>query len=90
MQAVFVHAVSCVEGTQGGSLLIESREKKTIAKRISNKNANVQGLVSVDASAVPVSSEKTVNMTVSSAIGWYGVWLPAGVTMEMCDELRDR
>lgn len=75
---------------QGGSLLIKSREKKTIAKRISNKNANVQGLVSVDASAVPVSSEKTVNMTVSSAIGWYRVRLPAGVTMEMCDELRDR
>lgn len=56
MQAVFVNAVSCVERTQGGSLLIESREKKTIAKLISNKNANVQGLVSVDASAVPVSS----------------------------------
>lgn len=69
MQAVFVNAVSYVEGTQGGSLLIESIEKKKIAKRISNINANVKGLVSVDVSAVPVSSEKTVNMTVSSAIG---------------------
>lgn len=38
-------------------------------KRISNKNANVQGLVSVDAFAVPVSSEKTMSMTISSAIG---------------------
>jgi len=54
IQAVFVNTVCCVEEMQGGSLLIESRGKKTIAKQISNKNANVQGLVSVDASAVPV------------------------------------
>lgn len=56
IQAVFVNTVCCVEETQGGSLIIESRRKKTIAKWISNKNANVQGLVSVDDSAVPVSS----------------------------------
>lgn len=56
IQAVFVNTVCCVEEMLGGSLLIESRGKKTIAKRISNKNANVQGLVSVDASAVPVFS----------------------------------
>lgn len=59
----------CSGGTHGGSLLIESRGKKTIAKRISNKNANVPRLVSVDAFAVPVSSEKTMSMTISSATG---------------------
>lgn len=48
---------------------MKAEEKKTIAKRISNKNANVQRLVSVDAFAVPVSSEKTMSMTISSAIG---------------------
>lgn len=66
---VFDNTVCCVEGTHGGSLLIESRGKKTIAERISNKNANVQRLVSVDAFAVPVSGEKTMSTTVSSAIG---------------------